>query len=47
MICPRCKTKMSEQRRSFHKQRKWVCSKCGLVKMQKAKPRDRGNPLKP
>ncbi|MEO0113896.1 MAG: hypothetical protein ABIK93_00275 [candidate division WOR-3 bacterium] len=34
MYCPRCKTKMVEQKRSFHKKRKWVCPKCGKVRMQ-------------
>ena len=42
MICPRCKTKMREQKRSFHKKRKWVCKKCGLVKMQEIKKRRDG-----
>jgi len=39
MICPRCKTKMTEQKRSFHKKRKWICKKCGLVKMQEVRAR--------
>jgi len=34
MICPRCKNAMREQKRSFHKQRKWVCPHCGRVRMQ-------------
>jgi len=34
MICPRCRIKMDEQKRSFHKQRKWICRRCGLVRMQ-------------
>jgi ribosomal protein S27AE len=34
MTCPRCKTAMKEVRRTFHKQRKWVCPKCGLVRFQ-------------
>lgn len=38
MICNRCKKPMSEQRRSFHKQRKWVCPRCGKTRMQKPKP---------
>lgn len=42
MICPRCKTKMTEQKRSFHKKHKWVCKKCGLVKMQEVKKRRGG-----
>ena len=35
MICPNCKTPMREQRRSYHKQRKWVCPRCGMVRMQR------------
>jgi len=27
---------MSEGKRTFHKQRKWVCPRCGKVRMQKA-----------
>lgn len=38
MICPRCKTPMKEEKRAFHKQRKWVCPKCGKVRFQKAPP---------
>lgn len=38
MICPRCKTKMTEQKRTFHKQRKWICPKCGRVRFQQPKP---------
>jgi len=26
---------MKEEKRSFHKRRKWVCRKCGMVKFQK------------
>jgi transposase-like protein len=29
MYCRRCKVKMKEEGRSFHKQRKWICPKCG------------------
>ena len=39
MYCDRCKTKMREMRRSHHKQRKWVCPKCGRVRMQKQRPK--------
>ena len=39
MVCRRCKTKMIEQKRSFHKQRKWVCPQCGAARMQSQKPR--------
>ncbi|MCB2229122.1 hypothetical protein KQH82_00265 [bacterium] len=28
---------MEELKRSFHKQRKWVCPKCGYVRFQKLK----------
>jgi len=28
---------MREERRSFHKKRKWVCPKCGAVRMQEVK----------
>jgi transposase-like protein len=38
MICPRCKAKMTDQGRSYHKQRKWICPKCGRVRFQKLKP---------
>lgn len=37
MTCPRCKTPMKEEKRSFHKQRKWICPKCGRVRFQKTK----------
>jgi hypothetical protein len=30
---------MREQKRSFHKKRKWVCKRCGLVKMQGVRKR--------
>ena len=39
MYCPRCKAKMVEQKRSCHKKRKWVCPRCGKVRMEAAKPR--------
>jgi len=32
---------MKEYKRSFHKQRKWRCPRCGRVKMQKQKPKNR------
>jgi len=35
MTCPRCKSNMKELKRSYHKQRKWVCPKCGLTRFQK------------
>ncbi|MCK4428200.1 MAG: hypothetical protein KAW16_06950, partial [candidate division Zixibacteria bacterium] len=34
MYCPRCKTRMKESKRPFHKQRKWICPKCGKVRFQ-------------
>ena len=43
MICPRCKTAMKEEKRSFHKQRKWVCPKCGRVRFQDIKPPKRSD----
>jgi hypothetical protein len=30
---------MREEKRSFHKQRKWVCPKCGKARMQALKVR--------
>jgi hypothetical protein len=38
MTCPRCRVKMQEQKRRFHKQRKWVYPKGGRVPMQKQRP---------
>jgi len=35
MLCPRCKIGMEEEKRSFHKRRKWICPRCGRVKMQR------------
>jgi len=40
MICKRCGKAMVEEKRSFHKRRKWVCKKCGRVVMQDAKCSD-------
>lgn len=40
MHCPKCRVKMVEQKRVFHKNRKWVCPRCGKVRMQT--PRSRG-----
>ncbi|MEO0099042.1 MAG: hypothetical protein ABIK99_04000 [candidate division WOR-3 bacterium] len=37
MHCPFCKVKMKEEKRIFHKMRKWKCPKCGRVRMQKIK----------
>jgi len=47
MVCPRCKTKMTEQKRTFHKQRKWICPKCGRVRFQQPKPLPKGRKGKP
>ncbi len=33
---------MKEEKRSFHKQRKWVCPKCGSVRFEK--PSRKKNP---
>lgn len=41
VICPRCRNKMEEERRSFHKKRKWICPVCGCVRMQVPKGRRR------
>jgi predicted RNA-binding Zn-ribbon protein involved in translation (DUF1610 family) len=30
---------MEEQKRSFHKQRKWICPQCGKARMQAQKLR--------
>ena len=37
VICPVCKTKMKDVKRKggFHKQTKYKCPNCGLVKMKK------------
>jgi len=34
MTCPKCRVKMTEEKRSFHKQRKWICPQCGKVRFQ-------------
>ncbi|MBP7698701.1 MAG: hypothetical protein KA261_12905 [candidate division Zixibacteria bacterium] len=34
---------MKELKRTFHKQRKWVCPKCGRVRFQR-RPADRRPP---
>jgi hypothetical protein len=33
---------MVEQKRVFHKKRKWICPRCGKVRMQE--PRKKGTP---
>jgi transposase-like protein len=35
MTCPRCKAAMREEKRTFHKQRKWICPECGRIRFQK------------
>ena len=40
MICKKCGKAMVEEKRSFHKKRKWVCKNCGNVVMQKPKCSD-------
>lgn len=42
MTCPRCRVAMREARRVFHRQRKWVCPRCGLVRRQPVTRRERG-----
>ena len=32
---------MTEIKRIFHKQRKWVCPKCGLVTFQQQKKKEK------
>lgn len=41
MTCPRCRTPMVEEKRSFHKKRKWLCPTCGKVRMQQQRPLER------
>ncbi|HLG94280.1 MAG TPA: hypothetical protein VI546_05540, partial [candidate division Zixibacteria bacterium] len=35
MTCPRCGKPMREEKRSFHKNRKWKCPHCGKTRFQK------------
>ncbi|MEQ8171741.1 MAG: hypothetical protein ABRQ38_22815 [Candidatus Eremiobacterota bacterium] len=37
MTCPECKVKMVEQKRPFHKKRKWICPVCKKVRMETVK----------
>ena len=37
--CPKCRIAMKEEKRSFHKQRKWICPKCGKVRFQRTRER--------
>ncbi len=41
MHCRKCRVKMKEEKRVFHKRRKWVCPKCGAVRMQTPVPKKR------
>jgi hypothetical protein len=34
---------MKEEKRSFHKRRKWVCKRCGMVKFQNPRRPETGN----
>jgi transposase-like protein len=38
MTCPRCRRAMREEKRAFHKQRKWICPHCGRVRFQQNPP---------
>jgi len=38
---------MTELKRTFHKQRKWVCRKCGYVRFQQVKKVIPDDPEKP
>lgn len=42
MICPKCRRAMREEKRSFHKKRKWKCPHCGKVRMQLVPRSDKG-----
>ena len=37
MTCKKCHIQMKEEKRTFHKQRKWICPRCGAVRFQLAK----------
>jgi len=37
LTCPKCKVKMVEQKRPFHKKRKWICPRCKKVRMETVK----------
>ena len=34
MHCKTCRVKMREEKRTFHKKRKWICPICGKARMQ-------------
>ena len=36
MHCKTCRVKMREEKRTFHKKRKWICPVCGKARMQTA-----------
>lgn len=38
MRCKKCGIQMREMKRSYHKQRKWICPQCGRVRMQQQSP---------
>lgn len=42
MYCKKCKVKMEEQSRSYHKKRKWTCPRCGRSRMQQPHERSGG-----
>jgi predicted RNA-binding Zn-ribbon protein involved in translation (DUF1610 family) len=46
MRCKKCGIQMREMKRSYHKQRKWVCPECGRVRMQKQDRRRRDGPIR-
>jgi hypothetical protein len=37
MYCRKCKAKMVEKKRVYHKKRKWVCPRCGASRFQEIK----------
>jgi transposase-like protein len=39
LICNRCHHAMREEKRSFHKKRKWICPHCGRARMQQVQGR--------
>jgi transposase len=42
VICSSCKKAMTEERRSHHKRRKWICRHCGNVTYQTPRKKGRG-----
>lgn len=45
MTCPKCKIKMKEEKRSFHKKRKWICPDCKTVRFQSIKKNNKSDSL--